>query len=364
MAGILRAWRGNEAVLATHGNLNNELGVPLTLLRLTPAHRVAVVELGMNHPNEIAALAQMAQPSIALVNNAQREHQEFMGSVDAVARENASVFAAMPVDGVAVFPGDDAYTPLWDSLSTHCRRLRFGLQAGEGIGVWTQDIQAHNQPQNHQTQTFTLCLLDAQQGEQRIAITLHVPGLHNVRNALAAAACAHAAGAPMQAIADGLSGFSAVPGRMQRMVLPDGTILIDDTYNANPESVLAAIDVLAQLPAPRALVLGDMGEVGADGPAMHREVGAYACERGIDILFTMGEAGKYVHDGYAGGNFSAGEDTVMAGSDGVEPLVSALAARRAASVLVKGSRIMHMERFVEAYRAYITERTSGAHHAA
>jgi len=339
IADILRAWLGASTVLATAGNENNDLGVPLTLLNLRPAHRAAVVELGMNHPGEIAPLAVMAQPTIALVNNAQREHQEFLGSVDAVAQENASVFAALPANCVAVFPKEDAYAPLWESLTTHCRRMRFGWQAAEGVEVY-----ASNHHAGQDSQTFTLHVPDDVPGErpQHAEIVLHVPGRHNVHNALAAAACAHAAGAPVQAIADGLASFRAVAGRMQRHDWLDGCVLIDDTYNANPESVLAAIDVLAALPGRKQLVLGDMAEVGEQGAAMHAEVGAAARQKGVDNLLTLGSQSRLAAQAFGEGALAF---------DDFDALIAYLLNTPAqfdnpANILVKGSRFMRMERVV------------------
>lgn len=328
IAAILAVWLGAEHRLATFGNLNNELGVPLTLMRLRQVHQAAVIELGMNHPGEIEVLAAMVEPTVALVNNAQREHQEFMESVEAVARENAAVFARLRADGVKVFPADEAFSALWTSLAVKHPSLRFGMT--KQAEVWPSDIDA-----DALGTRFTLNL-----PEGTCQITLSVPGLHNVRNALAAAACAWSAGAPLTAIAEGLNCFQAVSGRMQSYRLADQRVLIDDTYNANPDSVRAAIDVLASLPAPRALVLGDMGEVGDNGPEMHREVGAYARDRGVEYLLTLGEATRDSAQAF-------GAQAVIGESP--EQLCERLLALRASSVLVKGSRFMRMERIVKDY---------------
>lgn len=327
IASILRSWQGDEAVLWTQGNLNNDLGVPMTLLRLGAGHKAAVVELGMNHPGEIAGLAAMTQPTVALVNNAQREHQEFMRSVEAVAQENGSVFKALKADGIAVFPGDDAFTPLWDEMAGHCRSLRFGpaVQWGAHAGDVRQDALGC---------AFMLHLPD---GEQT-AVQLSVPGMHNVRNALAAAACAYAIGVPADAIRAGLESFASVQGRMQAHRLPGGRTLIDDSYNANPDSVLAAIDVLAEMPGSKVLVLGDMGEVGEQGPAMHAEVGAYARDKGLSALLAYGPMARLAAQAFG----AAGESF-----DDIGRLAERLAQNAEAHVLVKGSRSMKMERVVQ-----------------
>jgi UDP-N-acetylmuramoyl-tripeptide--D-alanyl-D-alanine ligase len=330
VASILRAWVG-DAALATAGNLNNHIGVPLTLLRLSAAPRAAVVELGMNHPGEIAALAALAAPTVALVNNAQREHQEFMGTVEAVARENGAVIAALPPGGCAVFPADDAFTPLWTELAGARRVLRFGPGGEVRVeGQWDGD--------------HWRAVLHAPVGDT--AFALHVAGAHNLRNAAAAAACALAAGAPLAAVQAGLAAFRPVEGRSaaQRLTWRGHDLtLVDDSYNANPDSVRAAIDVLASLPGPRWLVLGDMGEVGDQGPAFHAEVGAYARERGLDALWCAGPLAAEAARAYGPAARHWAE---------VPALLAALPeAPDAAAVLVKGSRFMRMERVVQALQA-------------
>ncbi|MDX3896018.1 bifunctional UDP-N-acetylmuramoyl-L-alanyl-D-glutamate--2,6-diaminopimelate ligase MurE/UDP-N-acetylmuramoyl-tripeptide--D-alanyl-D-alanine ligase MurF [Pusillimonas sp.] len=343
IASILRAWVGDEAALWTQGNLNNELGVPLTLLRLKPAHRAAVFELGMNHPGEIALLTAMARPTVALVNNAQREHQEFMHTVEAVARENGSVFNALPEDGVAVFPGGDAYTDLWRELSQGRRVLSFGLETD--FDVYADEIRAEP--------ARTGFRLNTPGGSA--FVQLGAPGVHNLRNALAAAACGLAAGAPLAAIVSGLQDFDPVAGRMQPHALPGGLQLIDDTYNANPDSVRAAIDVLAQLHGRKVLVLGDMAEVGADGPAMHAEVGAYARERGIDALLTFGPAARGCAQAFG---------TNAHSFDDIETLLERLFGLTPANILVKGSRSTRMERVVQGFAQRLQAQAEGDHNVA
>ncbi|NYT62448.1 bifunctional UDP-N-acetylmuramoyl-L-alanyl-D-glutamate--2,6-diaminopimelate ligase MurE/UDP-N-acetylmuramoyl-tripeptide--D-alanyl-D-alanine ligase MurF [Alcaligenaceae bacterium] len=342
IASILRAWLGADASLATQGNLNNDIGVPLTVLRLGDQHRAGVIELGMNHPGEIAVLADIAQPTVALVNNAQREHQEFMHTVEAVARENGAVISALPVDGVAVFPGDDAYTAVWRALAGHRKVLDFGLDTAFAIHA----DQIHAEP------TRTTCQLHTPEGSA--SLVLSAPGLHNLRNALAAAACACAAGAPLATIIQGLDAFNPVSGRMQPHLLAGSFQLIDDTYNANPDSVLAAIDVLAQLAGKKVLVLGDMGEVGVNGHAMHAEVGAYAQQRGIDILLTFGPASALAASAF-GPSAQAFDDILTLNTH----LITLLPAH----VLVKGSRSMRMERVVRALETQLMNHEEGARHA-
>lgn len=349
IASILRAWQG-DAALATQGNFNNDIGVPLTLLRLRPAqHRAAVVELGMNHPGEIAELAAVARPTVALVNNAQREHQEFMATVEAVALENGSVIASLPPAGVAVYPADDEHTPTWQRLAGTRPSLTFAL-VQEGADVRGEASWHVTSDGGHWA-----LLMRTPAGEAPIA--LRVAGRHNVKNALAAAACALAAGAPLAAVVRGLEGFAPVKGRSQigraRLHGRDVT-LIDDSYNANPDSVRAAIDVLAGLPAPRWLVLGDMGEVGNQGPAFHAEVGAYARERGIEHCWTAGAACRETAAVYG---------PAARAFDDAAAIVAALGPKAAqapecASVLVKGSRFMKMEQVVAALAA-----AEGASHA-
>ena len=277
IACILRAYKPTQA-FATEGNLNNDIGVPLTLLRLTKDHCVGVVELGMNHPGEIAYLAQLTKPSVALVNNAQREHLEFMGSVDAVAHENGAVIDALGPQGVAVFPADDDFTSVWARKAGERRVMTFAI-AGDA------DVMA----EAHWTDSGWHVAAKTPLGE--LSFKLNIAGRHNVKNALAAVACCIATGVPLEFISKGLSDFEPVKGRSRAVQLnfKDHQItLIDDTYNANPDSMRAAIDVLAALPGPRLLVMGDMGEVGNQGPQFHEEAGRWAHAQGIDTLFTLG----------------------------------------------------------------------------
>ncbi|MBN3764809.1 UDP-N-acetylmuramoyl-tripeptide--D-alanyl-D-alanine ligase [Burkholderia sp. Ac-20365] len=334
ISSIFAAAVGESARLATAGNFNNDVGLPLTLFRLSEAHQLAVVELGMNHPGETELLGKIAAPTVAVVNNAQREHQEFMATVEAVALEHASVIHALASDGIAVFPANDTYAGIWRVAATGNRIIDFALNTDErATEAAVQGTLDGNQ-------------LSIDTPEGHVDITLQVLGAHNAHNALAATAAALASGVSLDAIKRGLEAFGAVKGRLQvkRAVLGTmaGATVIDDTYNANPDSMLAAIDVLAARPSPRVLVMGDMGEVGDNGPAFHREVGAYAKERGIDALYAMGDASRDACAAYGGEAHHC---------DDVNALVAQLqqaAYGSAATYLVKGSRFMKMERVVDA----------------
>ncbi|MCW5669707.1 MAG: UDP-N-acetylmuramoyl-tripeptide--D-alanyl-D-alanine ligase [Hydrogenophaga sp.] len=335
IASILRAAAG-EAAHATQGNFNNDIGVPLTLLRLSAAHRLSVVELGMNHPGEIAELAALTQPTVALVNNAQREHLEFMATVEAVARENGQVIQALGADGVAVFPSDDTYTPLWREFAGARRVITFSDrdEAADVRALGTEWSEG----------AWALSFLSPL-GEA--SVRLRIAGRHNVRNALAATACALAAGVPLDAVVRGLDAFEPVGGRSRALALRVNdrhVTLIDDTYNANPDSVRAAIDVLAELPAPRLLVLGDMGEVGEQGLAFHDEVLRHALERGIEAVHVAGDWMRQASATLPQVTHWV-EVPAMAGA-----VCAAVTDDRPVfrSVLVKGSRFMRMERVVQA----------------
>lgn len=334
IASILQAWKA-EGAFSTQGNFNNDIGVPLTLLRLRAHHTAAVVEMGMNHPGEIETLGRMVQPTVALVNNAQREHLEFMHTVQAVAEENGAVFASLPADGVAVYPAQDTYTPLWSRLAGARRSVTFGpggdvscTQAHWHSGAWAVTLK---------TPLGELCT------------RLQIAGRHNVGNAMAAAACALAAGVALPAIAEGLAAFTPVKGRsraFERIVQDRAVTVVDDTYNANPDSMHAAIEVLAELPAPRLLVLGDMGEVGDQGPQFHAEAGATARACGIERLFAIGAQSASAVQAYgAGAQHFDDMASLIEAVQKTLPMVG--------SMLVKGSRFMKMEQVVHAVEAGI-----------
>ncbi len=329
-AAILRAWVGDapEQVLATQGNLNNDIGMPQMLLRLRPDHRAAVIEMGMNHPGEIAYLAKLAAPTVAVVTNAQRAHLEGMGALDAVAKEKGELFAALGPDGIAAINADDAHCSYWQTLCKNKRVISFGFDAAAQVRASYQALPFGSR-----------VVLHTQQGKAEFQ--LDVPGQHNVRNAAAAAAATLGAGVSLEAIAKGLNNFSGAKGRLQVRQAKSGATVLDDTYNANPDSVRAAIDVLAASTGQKILVLGDMGEIGEMSAQYHDEIGGYAKSQGIDRLYALGE-----HSALAAHNFGAGGEHF----DSVEALVAALEPALGPDrvVLVKGSRFMRMERVADA----------------
>jgi UDP-N-acetylmuramoyl-tripeptide--D-alanyl-D-alanine ligase len=315
------------AVLATEGNLNNDIGVPLTLLRLRQFHHYAVIEIGMNHAGEIRYLTHLAKPAVALVNNVQRAHLAMLGSIDAVARAKAEVFEGLGPGGTAILNADDAAAGLLRRAASGRRCLAFGIQH-------TADIRA-----SYKLAVFDSAI-DFTTPRGRFSVTLPVPGMHNVRNAAAACATALALDIPPSAIVAGLNGFRGVPGRLQFKPGLRGARLIDDTYNANPDSVVAAIHVLRGRTGRTILVLGDMGEIGPAGPELHRQIGAYAKRAGVDQCLTLGELSMHAARAFGEG---------ARHFERVEELVAQLKPRldETVTVLVKGSRFMHMERVIE-----------------
>ncbi len=334
-AAILRAQArregfGEESVLATRGNFNNDVGLPLTLLELRDFHRAAVIEMGMNRPGEIGYLTGLTQPTVALVNNAQRAHLQGLGSVEEVAREKGAIYDGLG-GGVAVVNADDAHAGDWCECNAGRRIVTFGV-----------DREAAVRGRCTLRGLGSRLELDTPLGAVEFA--LQVPGLHNARNAVAAAAACIAAGVTLEAVAEGLTEFAGTRGRLQRREGPNGALVLDDSYNANPDSVRAGIDVLASMPGHTWLVLGDMGEVGETSAQVHDEIGGYAKSKGIDGLFALGDMSAVAtHNfGEGGHHFSS-----------PEALVKALVPRLGADsvVLVKGSRFMRMERVADALAA-------------
>jgi UDP-N-acetylmuramoyl-tripeptide--D-alanyl-D-alanine ligase len=343
VASILSAAVGDDHAWATPGNLNNHIGVPLSVLGLSSNHTLAVLELGMNHPNEIRGLATIASPHVAVVTNAQREHQEFMKTVAAAAEENGQVFTALPQDGVAIFPIDSVHEPIWIRQAGHRQMIRFGLadsfddafSGKEVLGAWVTQPPA---PMPMLSVTFP--------NRQKIELQLRGIGEHFARNALAAAASAYAVGITPAVIAKALNAFAPVKGRGQVRALKGGGVLIDDSYNANPDSVRAAIDALALMTAPQALVLGDMGEVGDQGEAFHQEVLRHAIQKNIPSIWLTGIAFQSAHQHTGVGQH---RDDVGQLIHGLRDWLDAQqSGQQSPSVWVKGSRFMKMERVVDA----------------
>jgi UDP-N-acetylmuramoyl-tripeptide--D-alanyl-D-alanine ligase len=327
LAAILREAAGSEeSVLATQGNFNNDIGLPLTLLKLRKTHRYAVIEMGMNHPNEIDYLTRIARPDVAVINNAAGAHLQGLGSVEGVARAKGEIFAGLDNEGTAVINADDAHAALWRSLAGARRVSDFALEHKAAVkGEWS--VQGYGGRLQVRTPA----------GE--FSVVLPVPGEHNARNALAAVTAALALQVPLANIVKGLEGFGGVAGRLQRKQAVHGATLIDDTYNANPASMHAALEVLAQAVGKRILVLGDMGELGKDAAQFHREIGNAARKLGIECLFGLGAlSAEAVQEFGAGARHFAG----------IEQLHAALEKELDAqtTVLIKGSRFMKMERVV------------------
>lgn len=324
-----------QTVLATRGNLNNEIGVPLMLLGLGAGHRAAVLEMGMNHPGEIAVLTRIVRPSVAVVNNAQRAHLAGLGTLEAVAQAKGEIFAGLERDGCAVINADDRHVALWREMAAGRRILDFGI----------------DQPAEVRAEVELLAFgsrLRLVAGGSRVEFVLPVPGRHNAGNALAAASACLALGVSLETVADALGAYAGVKGRLQRRPGLGRSMLIDDSYNANPDSMRAALDVLAALPGRRIFVMGDMGEVGADAAAVHREVGEYARARRIEALFALGERSAEAAYGF-------GADARHCSDLG--QLLDLLRPRLAedVTVLIKGSRFMRMERVADALAEKMVE---------
>ncbi len=324
---------GQGAVLATLGNLNNDIGVPLTLFRLGAEHRFAVVEMGANHVGEIAGLAAVAAPTVGIITQCAPAHLEGFGSVDAVARAKGELFEGLAAGGTAVINADDDYAPLWRGLAGDQRQLTFGMQP-------TADVSAVCElgPETSR--------LDLKTPKGNVTVRLALPGRHNVMNALAASAAAVALDVPLDLIKVGLESMKAVSGRLQIRVGGGGVRIIDDTYNANPASLAAGLAVLGGLGGRRWLVLGDMAELGEAAMAYHQEVGRLAREAGVERIYATGTLSRAASEAFGpeGRHY-----------DSQAALTEALRAdlTEAVTLLVKGSRSSGMERVVAALAAEI-----------
>lgn len=318
--------------LATEGNLNNDIGMPLVMLRIDDSHRFAVLEMGANNAGEIAYLTSLAKPDVVTITNAAAAHLEGFGSVEGVAHAKAEILQGKIRPQVAVLNADDEYYSYWLSLVDDVDVLSFGLDD-------KADIRAEQLESGKDGTHFTLHLLDT-----RIELTLPLAGVHNVRNACAAAAIATALDVSAGKIKAALESVNPVAGRLQPMPGKDGATLYDDSYNANPLSVIAAAEFLSSLPGESRLVLGDMFELGDEAARLHREVGESIRAAGVDRLFTLGELSVNAADAFGDGASSYESIDALIGDVGSD-------LSKDVNVLVKGSRSMRMERVVDALRA-------------
>ena len=314
-----------DAVLATVGNLNNHIGMPMTLLKIRDYHAFAVIEMGMNHLGEIDYLTRIAQPTVAVINNAGTAHIGELGSRENIAKAKGEIFGGLSDDGTAIINADDDFADYWKSLNQNKKIITFGLKTASDITavfVEKDGVNQVNLTTPNGMVTFNLAML----------------GKHNISNALAASACAVALGVSNIDIASGLSNMQAVYGRLQRRAGFNGALVIDDTYNANPDSMKAAIDVLATY-KNSIFVMGDMAELGEDALEMHAEIGDYAKQKAIGQFYALGDLSAKASEQF-GQNASH--------FNSLESLVSRLKTqmKQGVTVLVKGSRFMQMERVV------------------
>lgn len=336
LASILQNACNPEHVLATEGNLNNHIGMPMTVLKLNAQHQYAVIEMGMNHRGEIAYLSEIAQPTIALINNAGSAHIGELGSLEAIAQAKGEIFTGLRSDGIAIINQDDRFAPLWEDLTQNYRHIRFGLHPSADV---------------HATYTLAANHVDMHLYTPIGSIDLNLPaaGLHNVYNALAASSAALAAHVSLTAIKAGLEHYQGIKGRMQLKAGVNGAVVIDDTYNANPVAMKAAIDVLAAKAGRKYLILGDIGELGEQAATLHAEVGVYASRANIDGLFTLGDLSLAMTEAYNGHQETQQHALRAQHFTTLEALIAAVVPYLQAdsTILVKGSRFMAMERVVD-----------------
>jgi len=323
--------------MATRGNLNNHIGVPLTLMRLDAGHRSAVVEMGANRIGDVAELVAFVRPTVGLITNAGAEHLEGFGDLAGVAKGEGEMVAGLDPEATAIINADDAYADYWRSVAGAGRVVSFGLGTTSGP---SPDFSAVESEQRIEDGAFAIRFtLRCPLGDR--PILLHAGGTHNIVNALAAAAAATAAGASLEDVVAGLAGFRAVAGRLQLKAGMRGSWIIDDSYNANPSSVRAGLEVLRNLPGPTWLVLADMAELGEQSALSHAEMGVAARECGVRRLFATGEhSARAVASFGAGAHWFADVDSLIAG---VQSEIT-----EGVTVLVKGSRVNRLERVVRA----------------
>ncbi|EKE85338.1 UDP-N-acetylmuramoyl-tripeptide--D-alanyl-D-alanine ligase [Idiomarina xiamenensis] len=347
MLAAILARRGQ--VLATQGNFNNDIGAPLTLLRLTHADQYAVIELGANHPGEIAYTTQLVQPDVAIINNVSAAHIEGFGSVEGVARAKTEIFQGLPEQGLAITPLASEFAEYWQRVRQGLPHQTFGLS--DDADVYASEVELDEQGMP----AFNLHL----QGTER-RVQVQLPGAHNVLNALAAATAAHALGADLDDIAAGLASIQPVKGRLNILPVNDRLRLIDDSYNASVASTKAAVDFLASWSGLRIFVLGDMGELGPEARAYHEEVGSYALANGIDALFSLGVLSQSASDVFSGGSEHLADNPSGCHFSTVDNLVQAIRKKLTTTegmvtVLVKGSRSSRMERVVVALQEALSD---------
>ena len=342
LAAILKVATADDAsVLATQGNLNNDIGLPMTMLNLGKQHRYAVLEMGMNHTGELSYLSNLAKPNVALVNNAGTAHIGELGSLEAIANAKGEIFEGLADGGTAIINADDVFANLWKNLASKHQQVTFGLKAKADVMAKYELHVASSD-------------LELIAPNATVKFTLPAPGLHNVSNALAAASAALALNVSLENIATGLSNFAGVKGRLQTKQGFAGAKVIDDTYNANPMSMKAAIDVLKVSAGQRIFVMGDMAELGADAASMHAEIGAYAKTAGIEKFYALGELTKNAVTSF--GANAMHFETIEALAESLKNMMNA-----ETTVLVKGSRSMRMERVVDAIQLAQTNNNGGNH---
>lgn len=324
----------SNEVLATVGNLNNHIGLPLTLLKLNKQHRYAVVEMGMNHSGEISYLSNIGRPCVAVINNAGSAHIGELGSFEAIAKAKGEIFEGLMASGTAVINADDMFAPLWIALAAGHKIMTFGVDNKADVSA-TYQLYAN------------ASALEINTPQGVVNLQLPAPGKHNVLNALAVTAAALTMGVPLHIIAVGLENFVGVKGRLQTLVGLNGAVVIDDTYNANPMSMKVAIDVLMAKSGEKLLVLGDMGELGDDAADLHAEIGLYAKAVGVDMLFTLGTLSQEMSKAFGAGAKHYESAPALA-ADLIKKMNPEV------NVLVKGSRFMTMERVVNAIVAETT----------
>jgi len=316
--------------LFTTGNLNNDIGAPLTLLRIEDAYKYAVIELGASAVGEIAYTAALTQPDIAIITNAANAHLEGFGSYDNIVVAKGEIVEALAADGIAILNADDPAFEKWSALASPRKSLSFSLYNDKNADVWAESIKLSST-----LSEFELCWSGG-----RVFVSLPLPGEHNIANALAASCAANAMGVRWESITSALSHLNSVKGRLEITASEAGYTVINDTYNANPSSTRAALDVLANAKGFRAVIFGDMGELGPDAKVLHEQAGRYAKEGRADALYACGEFADSVVAGYG-----AGAHSFVSKAELIESLMKEL--QQGATYLVKGSRSSAMEEIVD-----------------